>query len=92
MSFLKQIFTWWQRQTLGTFVYTLLAGKFVGEDEFGNKYYSNSKGKKRWVIYKDRVESSKIPPQCHSWIHFLTVNKPSINIQRSAGCFCHENL
>ena len=50
MSFLKQIFTWWHKQTLGTFVYTLLAGKFVGEDEFGNKYYSNSKGKKRWVI------------------------------------------
>ena len=62
MSFLKQIFTWWHKQTLGTFIYTLLAGKFVGEDEFGNKYYSNPKGKKRWVIYKDRVESSKIPP------------------------------
>ena len=57
MSFLKQIFTWWHKQTLGTFIYTLLAGKFVGEDEFGNKYYSNTKGKKRWVIYKDIVES-----------------------------------
>ena len=90
MSFLKQIFTWWYRQTLGTFIYTLLAGKFVGEDEFGNKYYSNSKGKKRWVIYKDRVESSKIPPQWHSWIHFLTVNKPSINIQRFSWQKQHE--
>tara|TARA_B100000953_G_scaffold24768_1_gene20246 strand:- start:1521 stop:1889 length:369 start_codon:yes stop_codon:yes gene_type:complete len=90
MSFLKQIFTWWHKQTLATFFYTLLAGKFVGEDEFGNKYYSNSKGKKRWVIYKNTVESSKIPPQWHSWIHFLTVNKPSINIQRFSWQKQHE--
>ena len=82
MSFLKQIFTWWHKQTLGTFVYTLLAGKFVGEDEFGNKYYSNSKGKKRWVIYKDRVESSKIPAEWHMWIHFLTNKIPSNESRR----------
>jgi len=79
MSFLKQIFTWWHRQTFGTFVYTLIIGKFVGEDEFGNKYYSDSKGKKRWVIYKKRVESTKIPPNWHSWIHFQTKNKPNLN-------------
>ena len=78
INFLKQIFTWWNRQTLGVFIYTLLTGKFVGEDEFGNKYYSNSKGK-RWVVYKSRVESSKIPPEWHLWIHFLTNNKPSKN-------------
>ena len=79
MSFLKQIFTWWNRQTFGTFVYTLIFGKFVGEDEFGNKYYSDSKGKKRWVIYKKRVESTKIPPNWHSWIHFQTKNRPNLN-------------
>ena len=80
-NFLKQIFTWWNRQTLGVFIYTLLTGKFVGEDEFGNKYYSNSKGR-RWVIYKDLVESSKIPPEWHLWIHFLTNNKPAVNLHR----------
>ena len=79
MSFLKQIFIWWHRQTFGTFFYTLLVGKLVGEDEFGNKYYSNSKGKKRWVVYKNRVESSKIPPNWHSWIHFTRINKPNEN-------------
>ena len=78
MSFIKQIFTWWHRQTVGTFIYTLFTGKLVGKDEFGNKYYSNSKGK-RWLIYKNRVESSKIPPEWHLWIHFLTNNKPSNN-------------
>ena len=78
MSFLKQLFTWWHRQTFGTFVYTLIFGKFVGEDQFGNKYYSDSKEKKRWVIYKKRVESTKIPPNWHSWIHFQTKNKPNL--------------
>jgi len=76
LSFFKQIFIWWHRQTFGTFIYTLLKGKFVGSDEFGNKYYSSSKGK-RWVIYKNRVESSKIPPDWHSWIHFLIKDIPS---------------
>ena len=79
ISFIKQIFTWWHRQTVGTFIYTLFTGKLVGKDEFGNKYYSNSKGK-RWVIYTNRVESSKIPPEWHLWIHFLTNNKPSNNL------------
>ena len=79
MNFLKQIFTWWNRQTFGTFVYTVFCGKLIGEDEFGNKYYSDSKGKKRWVIYENRVESSKIPPHWHSWIHFQRTNKPNQN-------------
>ena len=76
MNFLKQIFTWWNKQTLGTFIHTLFTGKFVGKDQFGNKYYSNSNGK-RWVIYNGKVESSKIPPEWHSWIHFLKKDKPS---------------
>ena len=34
---------------------------------------------KRWVIYKDSsIESSKIPPEWHLWIHFLTKNKPPV--------------
>ena len=79
VDFFKQIFTWWHRQTVGTFIYTLFRGKFVGKDEFGNKYYSNSKGK-RWVIYKSTIESSRIPPEWHLWIHFLSKNKPSDNL------------
>ena len=78
ISFIKQIFTWWHRQTVGTFIHTLFTGKLVGKDDFGNKYYSNSKGK-RWVIYKNRVESSKIPPEWHLWIHSHKNNKPIEN-------------
>ena len=78
MNFFKQIFIWWNRQTIGTFIYTLFTGKIVGTDNFGNKYYQNKTGK-RWVIYKSKVESSRIPPEWHSWIHFLTRNTPLNN-------------
>ena len=78
LNFFKQIFTWWNKQTFGTFIYTLFTGKFIGSDQFGNKYYSNSKGK-RWVIYEKEVESSKVPTEWYSWIHFLTDKKPSNN-------------
>jgi len=88
-NFFKSIFIWWHRQTIGTFIYTLFSGKLVGRDEFDNKYYSNSKGK-RWVIYKDTVESSKIPPEWHLWIHFLTDNKPSGNLNKFKWQKKHE--
>ena len=78
IDFFKQLFTWWNRQTLGTFIYTLVRGKYAGSDDSGNKYYFDSKGK-RWVIYKNQVESTKIPPEWHSWIHFLSREKPSNN-------------
>jgi len=78
VNFLKQIFIWWHKQTLGTFIYTLFRGKLVGFDEFGNKYYTNKSGK-RWVIYKRTVESSKIPPEWHMWIHFLCKDRPPKN-------------
>ena len=89
LNILKQIFTWWHRQTVETFIYTLFTGKFVGRDQFGNKYYSNSKGR-RWVIYKNNIESSKIPPEWHSWIHFLQKNKPSDNIKKFSWQKQHE--
>jgi NADH dehydrogenase len=89
MSFFKQIFTWWHRQTAGTFIYTLLFGKLMGTDSFKNRYYSNSKGK-RWVIYKNIVESSKIPPEWHLWIHFLTRNVPVNNMRKFSWQKEHE--
>ena len=89
INFFKQIFTWWHRQTIGTFIYTLFTGKLAGKDEFGNKYYSNSKGK-RWVVYKDQVESSKIPAEWHLWIHYLTKNKPVNNLNKFKWQKKHE--
>ena len=73
LTIFKELFTWWNRQTLGTRIQTALFGKLVGEDEFGNKYYQNKSGK-RWVIYKEEVEASKISDQWYSWMHY-TKNK-----------------
>ena len=70
---LKIFFTWWNRQTFGTFLKTLFFGKFVGKDHLGNKYYESKKGK-RWVIYAGEIDASKIPVEWYSWIHF-TPNK-----------------
>ena len=73
LTVLKEIFTWWNRQTLGTRINTFLFGKFVGKDSLGNKYYENKSGK-RWVIYNGEVEATKIPNEWYSWIHY-TNNK-----------------
>ena len=89
IGFIKQLFTWWHSQTVGTFIYTLFTGKLAGKDEFGNKYYFNAKGK-RWVIYRNRVEPSKIPPDWHLWIHFLTKKKPSENSSKFEWQKKHE--
>ena len=73
LTLFKQIFTWWNHQTLGTRLHTFFKGKFVGKDENGNKYYESKNGR-RWVIYNGEVDSTKIPNEWFSWIHF-TKNK-----------------
>tara|TARA_Y100001970_G_C13922572_1_gene694183 strand:- start:277 stop:636 length:360 start_codon:yes stop_codon:yes gene_type:complete len=73
LTLFKEIFTWWNRQTLGTRIKTFFFGKLMGEDDEGNKYYQNKHGK-RWVIYNGEVEASKIPNEWYSWMHY-TSNK-----------------
>ena len=83
MSFIVRFFTWWNRSTLSTAIYTLLMGERVGEDEFGNVYYRRKGGKKdralgferRWVIYNGYAEGSATPPGWYGWLHH-TVDIP----------------
>ena len=70
LTFLKKIFTWWNRETIGTRMKTIFFGKLVGTDQFGNRYYQSKKGK-RWVIYSDEIDASKIPVEWFSWINFM---------------------
>jgi NADH:ubiquinone oxidoreductase subunit len=70
---LNIIFTWWNRQTLGTFLKTLFYGSYVGKDELGNKYYKN-KNNERWVVYSTKIEATKITSDWYLWIHH-TVDK-----------------
>ena len=72
---LKMIFTWWNKFTLGTFLKTIFFGKYVGKDEFGNKYYTNKK-KERWVIYSNNIEATKITSDWYLWIHHTIDNVP----------------
>ena len=71
LTFVKQIFVWWNRDTIGTKLYTIFFGRLVGKDDFGNKYYENNKKTKRWVIYKGEIDASKISADWYSWIHFM---------------------
>ena len=70
---LKIIFTWWNKQTIGTFLKTFFTGKFVGKDELGNKYYKNKRDE-RWVIYSNSIEPTKINSDWFLWIHH-TIDK-----------------
>ena len=69
LTLLKKVFTWWNRDTFGTRLKTILYGKFSGSDSLGNKYYESKKGK-RWVIYSDEIDATKIPVEWYSWMHF----------------------
>ena len=70
---LKIIFTWWNKQTFGTFLKTLFFGKFVGSDDYGNKYYKSKKDE-RCVVYADNIEATKITSDWFLWIHH-TIDK-----------------
>ena len=73
---IKQIFTWWNYQTVGTYLQTLFFGKLVGKDSLGNKYFESRKGK-RWVIYNGEINASKIDSDWFQWIHYQTDTNPS---------------
>ena len=49
----------------------------IGEDQYGNKYYSQKKTDKRYVIFNGKVEASKIPPMWHAWLHKI-ISKPPL--------------
>lgn len=55
--------------------------KKVGEDELLNKYYESTKldylGRpKRFVIYKNANEPTRISPSWHAWLHHLANEIP----------------
>jgi NADH:ubiquinone oxidoreductase subunit len=69
MGIFKELFAWWTGNTYGTRLFTLRKGILVGEDELGSRYYRERNGVKRWVIYRDLAEASKVPPEWHGWLH-----------------------
>jgi NADH:ubiquinone oxidoreductase subunit len=65
--------------TLGTLLFTWLAGRFVGADKYGNRYYRrrarDRRKERRWVLYRGEDEASKVPADWHGWLHH-TLEKP----------------
>ena len=94
LTFLNKIFIWWNQETFGTKLKTILSGKFVGSDSFGNKYYQSKAGK-RWIIYKGEIDASKIPLEWYSWIHFTNnriENKHDLEIKINKGDIEFKNV
>ncbi len=66
-------------------IYSIFFAKKIGEDEYGNMYFtdkkerpSNNHRQSRWIIYKDEVEASKVPQEWNAWLHHVTNVIPKI--------------
>ena len=54
---------------LGTIICSFLLGKKVGEDNRGNRYFlSKKKPKKKWVLYKEKVDPTNLPADWQMWL------------------------
>jgi NADH:ubiquinone oxidoreductase subunit len=66
---------------LSIYLRSLWRGRLIGTDAQGNRYYEDKHEKrygkpKRWVLYKGRVEASKIPPEWFGWMHYTKASPP----------------
>jgi NADH:ubiquinone oxidoreductase subunit len=84
MNFLKAIFTWWTGATIGATLQIKRGGRFVGEDEAGNRYYEtvdprwNYDGRnRRFVIYNGYADASKVGADWHGWLHHTFDEPPT---------------
>ncbi|KAG8847048.1 hypothetical protein FRB96_001698 [Tulasnella sp. 330] len=72
---------WWrQLQSIGD----AKSGRFVGMDQFGNRYYENLNaveeipGRHRWVDFaqQNTYDASQVPPGWHAWINHIKKEPP----------------
>lgn len=83
---LDKIFSWWSGATIGALFTIARTSTKVGSDEFGNTYFeartdreSYDKGRRRrYVTYKGYAEPTKIPPEWHAWMHYITEQPPTV--------------
>ena len=84
LNFLKSIFTWWNGATWGIRWTVGRRGRFVGQDELGNRYFEARDAKdsydgrlRRWVLFNGYAEASKVTPEWHGWLHHTFDEPPS---------------
>ena len=72
--------------SLATRLHTLFNGTLVGTDAEGNRYYKERRAKpmigsmlreRRWVIYKNEKEASRVPPEWQGWMNHTLTTPPS---------------
>lgn len=80
MGIFKNIFTWWDGATFGTWLGTATKGTRVGHDAEGNVYYEGGKTvgglARRWVMYNGLNDASRVPPEWHGWLHHMIDDVP----------------
>ncbi len=71
-----KMFTWWNSATIGAIFDIRRRSDFVGQDDYGNRYFEDRKSSlgdkkyhRRYVIYRGLAEPSKVPPEWHGWLH-----------------------
>ena len=76
--------------SIGTILYSLLNGKKVGEDNYGNRFYTHKKNKKkRWVLYKKQIDPTSLEVEWQIWLtetdkdKEIIINKPTFKWQKS---------
>lgn len=82
---LKRIFTWWNGATFGALFTISKRGRFVGQDQFGSRYYEartvrdgDAGRKRRWVTYVGYAEPSKVPAEWFGWLHHTWDEPPTV--------------
>ena len=75
--FLGEIFSWWSGSTWGTRLWIWRRGEYVGSDEFGNKYYQDTKANRRYVTYAGDADASTIAPGWYGWMSHRAALPPS---------------
>ena len=62
---------------IGTWLFTKLHGRRVGQDAIVNIYYEDRRLRpngrtRRWVAYAGTPEATEVPPEWHAWLHYTT--------------------
>ncbi|KAF7317094.1 NADH dehydrogenase [ubiquinone] 1 alpha subcomplex subunit [Mycena chlorophos] len=72
---------WWRQLN---YIGDAKSGRFVGADQFGNKYFENYNaeeevpGRQRWVDYaQHHYHASQVPPEWHAWISHIRKDPPT---------------
>jgi len=84
MGIVKNIFTWWEGSTFGTWLFTASKGHKAGADHMGNVYYEGGRDvhgrPRRWVIYNGSNDASRVPAEWHGWLHHTIEGAPESHL------------